>query len=511
MNLGKFRLLMSKYGFSIIIMLLELFLVFAAFFYFSQLVPNWLSALVIVSLYIGTILTIVNRNMPPESKVTWLLFAVVPVFGFLLYLMFGERRLSKKEIQQLEKMDSMKFREDNSYDLRVELKQENKSAFGIVKSLLSMDHNADVYDGTTSQYFPLGEEMFEAMLDDLRSAKKFIFLEFYIIDPGLMWNRILQILVDKVQQGVEVKLLYDDIGCMATLPGDYTKRLRKMGIDAHKFNKVIPRMTVAYNNRDHRKILVVDGQVGYTGGINLADEYINHIVRFGHWKDGGVRLEGRAVKALTRLFLMNWYINRGEITDFDRYHFDSQRVEGKGLYIPYGSGPKPIYKEQVGKAVYQNIINQAIDYVYITTPYLIIDYDLTEDIKNAAMRGVDIRIVTPFIPDKKLIQIVTRGAYPDLLEAGVKIYEYTPGFIHSKNVISDDELAVVGTINFDYRSLVHHYENAVLMYQTESIADIKQDFEGLFDVSEEISLETLQNSWYQRLLKEIMQLFAPLL
>lgn len=511
MNLGKFRLLMSKYGFSIIIMLLELFLVFAAFFYFSQLVPNWLSALVIVSLYIGTILTIVNRNMPPESKVTWLLFAVVPVFGFLLYLMFGERRLSKKEIQQLEKMDSMKFREDNSYDLRVELKQENKSAFGIVKSLLSMDHNADVYDGTTSQYFPLGEEMFEAMLDDLRSAKKFIFLEFYIIDPGLMWNRILQILVDKVQQGVEVKLLYDDIGCMATLPGDYTKRLRKMGIDAHKFNKVIPRMTVAYNNRDHRKILVVDGQVGYTGGINLADEYINHIVRFGHWKDGGVRLEGRAVKALTRLFLMNWYINRGEITDFDRYHFDSQRVEGKGLYIPYGSGPKPIYKEQVGKAVYQNIINQAIDYVYITTPYLIIDYDLTEDIKNAAMRGVDIRIVTPFIPDKKLIQIVTRGAYPDLLEAGVKIYEYTPGFIHSKNVISDDELAVVGTINFDYRSLVHHYENAVLMYQTESIADIKQDFEGLFDISKEISLETLQNSWYQRLLKEIMQLFAPLL
>lgn len=511
MNLGKFRLLMSKYGFSIIIMLLELFLVFAVFFYFNQLVPNWLSALVIVSLYIGTILAIVNRNMPPESKVTWLLFAVVPVFGFLLYLMIGERRLSKKEIQQLEKMDSMKFREDNSYDLRVELKQENKSAFGIVKSLLSMDHNADVYDGTASQYFPLGEEMFEAMLDDLRSAKKFIFLEFYIIDPGVMWNRILEILVDKVQQGVEVKLLYDDIGCMATLSGDYTKRLRKMGIDAHKFNKVIPRMTVVYNNRDHRKILVVDGQVGYTGGINLADEYINHIVRFGHWKDGGVRLEGRAVKALTRLFLMNWYINRGEITDFDRYHFDSQRVEGKGLYIPYGSGPKPIYKEQVGKAVYQNIINQAIDYVYITTPYLIIDYDLTEDIKNAAMRGVDVRIVTPFIPDKKLIQIVTRGAYPDLLEAGVKIYEYTPGFIHSKNVISDDELAVVGTINFDYRSLVHHYENAVLMYQTETIVDIKQDFEDLFDVSKEISLETLQNSWYQRLLKEIMQLFAPLL
>lgn len=511
MNFRKFRLLMSKYGFSIIIMLLELILVFAAFFYFSQLAPNWLSVLVIASFYIGTILAIVNRNMPPESKVTWLLIAVVPIFGFLLYLMFGERRLSRKEIQQLENMDSMKFREDNSYELRVALKQENKSAFGIVKSLLSMDHNADVYDGTASQYFSIGEEMFVAMLEDLRSAQKFIFLEFYIIDEGLMWDTVLDILVEKVQQGVEVKLLYDDIGCMATLPGDYTKKLRKLGIDAHKFNKVIPRMTVAYNNRDHRKILVVDGQVGYTGGINLADEYINHIVRFGHWKDGGIRLEGRAVKALTRLFLMNWYINRGEITDFDRYHFDSPIVEGQGLYIPYGSGPKPIYKEQVGKAVYQNIINQAIDYVYITTPYLIIDYDLTEDIKNAAMRGVDVRIVTPFIPDKKLIQIVTRGAYPDLMEAGVKIYEYTPGFIHSKHVVADDELAVVGTINFDYRSLVHHYENAVLMYQTETISAIKQDFEDMFEICEEILPENINHSWYKRLLKEIMQLFAPML
>ena len=194
MNFRKFRLLMSKYGFSIIIMLLELILVFVAFFYFSQLVPNWLSALVIIFLYIGTILAIVNRNMPPESKVTWLLIAVVPIFGFLLYLMFGERHLSKKEVQQLENMDSVKFREDNSYDLRVELKQENKSAFGIVKSLLSMDHNADVYDGTASQYFATGEEMFTAMLADLRSAKKFIFLEFYIIDEGLMWNRVLDIL-----------------------------------------------------------------------------------------------------------------------------------------------------------------------------------------------------------------------------------------------------------------------------------------------------------------------------
>ncbi|MFS9044643.1 cardiolipin synthase [Streptococcus rubneri] len=511
MSFRKIRFLMSKYGFSILFMGFELWFSFAAFFWLNEWFPNWLSVTIMVLLYISTILAIVNRNMPPESKVTWLLIAVVPVFGSLLYLMFGERRLSKKEMKQLENMESMEFREDNSRELRLKLKEENKAVYGMVKSLLSMDHNADLYNGTSSTFFPLGDQMFKQLLEDLRSAKKFIFMEFYIIDEGLMWDSILEILIEKVKEGVEVKLLYDDIGCMATLAGNYTKRLRKLGIDAHKFNKVIPRLTVAYNNRDHRKILVIDGQIGYTGGINLADEYINQIERFGHWKDSAVRIEGRAVKALTRLFLMTWYINQGEIEDFDKYHMENRAVDGEGLYIPFGSGPKPIYKSQVGKAVYQNMINQATDYVYITTPYLIIDYDLTEDIRNVALRGVDVRIVTPFIPDKKLIQIVTRGAYPDLMEAGVKIYEYLPGFVHSKQVLVDDEIAVVGTINFDYRSLVHHYENAIWMYETPEIPKIRADFDNIFAVSREIKLETFRVAWYQHLVKEIMQLFAPML
>ena len=511
MSFRKIRFLMSKYGFSILFMGFELWFSFAAFFWLNEWFPNWLSVTIMVLLYISTILAIVNRNMPPESKVTWLLIAVVPVFGSLLYLMFGERRLSKKEMKQLENMESMEFREDNSRELRLKLKEENKAVYGMVKSLLSMDHNADLYNGTSSTFFPLGDQMFKQLLEDLRSAKKFIFMEFYIIDEGLMWDSILEILIEKVKEGVEIKLLYDDIGCMATLAGNYTKRLRKLGIDAHKFNKVIPRLTVAYNNRDHRKILVIDGQIGYTGGINLADEYINQIERFGHWKDSAVRIEGRAVKALTRLFLMTWYINQGEIEDFDKYHMENRAVDGEGLYIPFGSGPKPIYKSQVGKAVYQNMINQATDYVYITTPYLIIDYDLTEDIRNAALRGVDVRIVTPFIPDKKLIQIVTRGAYPDLMEASVKIYEYLPGFVHSKQVLVDDEIAVVGTINFDYRSLVHHYENAIWMYETPEIPKIRADFDNIFAVSREIKLETFRVAWYQHLVKEIMQLFAPML
>lgn len=501
---------MSKYGFSIAIILIELVLVFGIILYMSQIAPIiWLPLVFFIS--VATVIAIVNRSMSPESKVTWLIVTFVPVFGPLLYLMFGERRLSKKELKQLQELNSIAFHENNGRQLHLQLQETDKPAYGIINALLHMDSNAEVYDQTDSQFFASGEEMWQQMLEDLKRAEKFIFLEYYIVEEGLMWDSILEVLEEKAAQGVEVKMLYDDIGCMVTLPGDYTVYLRSKGIDAHKFNKVIPRMTVAYNNRDHRKILVIDGQISYTGGINLADEYINHIERFGHWKDSGIRIDGPATQAFTRLFLMNWYINRGEISDFDQYHLENQTRSGSGLCIPYGSGPKPIYQMKVGKIVYQNLINQAEDFVYITTPYLIIDYDLTEDIKNAAMRGVDVRIVTPHIPDKKLIQLVTRGAYPDLLSAGVRIFEYTPGFIHSKQMIVDDRFAVVGTINLDYRSLVHHYENAVLLYKTESIADIRQDFEEIFEVSQEIFSDTINPTWYQMMIKEVTQLFAPML
>ena len=501
---------MSKYGFSIAIILIELVLVFGIILYMSQIAPIiWVPLVFLIS--VATVRAIVNRSMSPESKVTWLIVTFVPVFGPLLYLMFGERRLSKKELKQLQELNSIAFHENNGRQLHLQLQETDKPAYGIINALLHMDSNAEVYDQTDSQFFASGEEMWQQMLEDLKRAEKFIFLEYYIVDEGLMWDSILEVLEEKAAQGVEVKMLYDDIGCMVTLPGDYTLHLRSKGIDAHKFNKVIPRMTVAYNNRDHRKILVIDGQISYTGGINLADEYINRIERFGHWKDSGIRIDGPATQAFTRLFLMNWYINRGEISDFDQYHLENQTRFGSGLCIPYGSGPKPIYKTKVGKIVYQNLINQAEDFVYITTPYLIIDYDLTEDIKNAAMRGVDVRIVTPHIPDKKLIQLVTRGAYPDLLSAGVRIFEYTPGFIHSKQIIVDDRFAAVGTINLDYRSLVHHYENAVLLYKTESIADIRKDFEGIFEQSQEIFSDTINPTWYQMMIKEVTQLFAPML
>lgn len=301
MTARKMQLLMSKYGFSITIMLAELFIVFGLFLYLGQMAPIiWIILVILVSL--ATIVSIVNRSMNPESKVTWLLVAFVPVFGPLLYIMFGERRLSKKEMKQLKQLQSMVHREDNSRALRLELKEQDKSAYGVIKSLLSMDTNADVYNRTDTHFFASGESMWHQMLEDLKKAEKFIFLEYYIIEEGLMWNSILEILEEKAAQGVEVKLLYDDIGCMATLPGDYTIQLRSRGIEAHKFNKVIPRLTVAYNNRDHRKIMIIDGQIAYTGGVNLADEYINHIERFGYWKDSGIRLMDRRLRLLLDSF-----------------------------------------------------------------------------------------------------------------------------------------------------------------------------------------------------------------
>lgn len=506
----KLRLIMWKYGLSLVIMLVELTLVFAAFFYFGQMFPYiWLGFILLIT--IATIISIFNRNMAPDSKATWLLVAMVPVLGPLLYLMFGERRLSKKEIQQLETIGQYDFFVPSYKPLLEEVRDQDQSVAGIMQALLKTDPGSAIYKGTQSEFFALGENYFQSLLQDLQAAEKFIFLEYYIVEPGLMWDQILDILKQKAAQGVEVKFLYDDIGCMATLPGNYARQLREAGIEAYQFNKVIPRMTVAYNNRDHRKILVVDGTVAYTGGVNLADEYINQRLRFGHWKDGGIRLEGEAVQALVRLFLINWYINRGELEGVDHYHLLDEKKEGQGYYIPYGSGPKPMYKDQVGKKVYQNLITQAQDYVYITTPYLIMDYDLTEDIKNAALRGVDVRIVTPYIPDKKIIQLVTRGAYPDLRSAGVRIFEYEPGFVHSKNVLVDGHLGVVGTINFDYRSLVHHYENAILMYKTNSLADIYRDFQAIFDQSIEVTDQSLKATWYQRLIKEVVQIFAPLL
>jgi cardiolipin synthase len=372
---------------------------------------------------------------------------------------------------------------------------------------------AHIFDSTTQRYFPLGEDMFKSMLEDLKRAEKFIFMEYFIIEEGKFWDSILQILKEKASSGIEVKIVYDDIGCMNTLPGNYYKCLKKFGIEAVCFSRLRGSADSEFNNRNHRKITVIDGVIGYTGGVNIADEYINEVNRFGHWKDVGIRLEGDAVKELTKLFMIDYGLNVKEITEErnNRYPLTQKNHNVNGFLIPFGDGPRPIFPRRVGKSVINNMLSNANKYAYIMTPYLIIDNDLCQAIEDTALRGVDVRIILPRIPDKKVVFTMTKSFYDRLIKAGVKIYEYKPGFVHAKVYLVDGEYAMLGTINLDYRSLVHHFENGVWMYKTDSIKDIKNDFDKTFEKCIEIKKQETKASVWTRMFRSIVKIFAPLM
>lgn len=308
-----------------------------------------------------------------------------------------------------------------------------------------------------------------------------------------------------------MRVLYDDIGCMSTLPGNYAKALRSFGIEAAPFSRLRGNADSEFNNRSHRKITVIDGKIGYTGGVNIADEYINRVERFGHWKDTGVRLCGEAVYELTRLFMCDFGINVKKLPEDSLELYPKTDIAARGYVIPFGDGPRPMFERRVGKSVLQSMLSSAKKYVYMTSPYLIIDNDLLTSIENAALRGVDVRIVIPHIPDKKLVFEMSRSFYQRLMKAGVRIYEYTPGFIHAKSYIADDEYAMIGTINLDYRSLVHHFENGVFMYGCEGLSEMKADIEGILSVSEEITQDKLKCGLFTRFVRSVVRIFAPLL
>lgn len=382
---------------------------------------------------IACVIRVIASDDNPDYKIPWLLFIlIVPIAGFMLYFMFYSRTLQKRFIRRLDELKRHSYRRDDSRTLK-ELKEENPVAAAQAKMLCDIAET-HLFTNTKQMYFPLGEDMFRSMLTDLEAAEKFIYMEYFIIEEGRFWNSILDILKRKAAEGVEVKVLYDDIGCMMTLPGDYHRMLRKCGINAIPFSRLKGNADSEFNNRSHRKILVIDGKVGYTGGVNIADEYINEVEKFGHWKDTGVRLEGEAVWELTKLFLVDFGINEKEVfvTGNELYPKQPGIVEN-GYMIPFGDGPHPIYERRVGKSVIQNMLAGATEYAWMTSPYLIIDNDLCTDLENAALRGVDVRIIVPHIPDKKLIFAMTRSFYHRLMSAGVKIYEYEPGFIHAKS------------------------------------------------------------------------------
>ena len=456
------------------------------------------------------VIRIIASDDNPDYKVPWLLFVlIIPVAGFMLYFMFYSRTLQNRFIKRLDTLKRQGYLYDDSAQI-AKLQDENPIVASQAKMLCSIGET-HLFTDTKQEYFPLGEDMHQRLLQDLDTAEKFIYMEYFIIEEGKFWNSILDILKRKAAEGVEVKVLYDDIGCMMTLPGDYHKTLKAYGIEATPFSRLKGNADSEFNNLSHRKITVIDGKVGYTGGVNIADEYINEVVKYGHWKDTAIRLEGEAVRELTELFRVDFGINVRKMPDIRDDLYPKTEIKEHGYVVPFGDGPHPLYNRRVGKSVIQNMLGGATRYMWMTTPYLIIDNDLSQSIENAALRGVDVRIIVPHIPDKKLVFGMTQSFYHRLMAAGVRIYEYESGFIHAKSYLADDNQAMIGTINLDYRSLVHHFENGVWMYDCESIKDLKSDMEDTLGKCIEVTPDMLKTNLLQRFIRAVVRIFAPML
>lgn len=460
-------------------------------------------------------LLILNSDMNPSYKIAWIIpILLFPIFGVMFYLFFGNshsgNRLRKK-MNKYRDEERLLLRQNNS--LMDELKNNEIDAERQANYLYSYG-GYPVYTNTQTTYFESGEANFPIILEELEKAERFIFLEYFIIQEGKMWNSILEILERKAKQGVDVRVVYDDIGCLLTLPYRYNLELEKKGIKCRVFNKFKPVWSAKMNNRDHRKILVIDGHTAFNGGINLADEYINEYEKHGHWKDTAVMLKGEAVWSFTVMFLTMWnYLIGAKAGSYDYFMPRPEEIsqyKGNGYVIPFTDSP--LDDEPVGENVYMNIINEAKDYVYITTPYLIIDNEMSTALTLAAKSGIDVRIITPHVADKWFVHAVTRAHYKKLVSIGVKVYEYTPGFIHAKSFVSDDKTAVVGTINLDFRSLYLHFECASWMYKTDCIAQIKADFLKTLEKCEEITLEKCKNvNIFVRFARALLRLFAPMM
>lgn len=441
-------------------------------------------------------------------KVSWIaLILLIPIIGAIIYII--ARLGTNRNFTKINKISSgKKILVEENQNMLDSLKKKNRIRYNetrLIKNICGYPS----YENTNITYFPNGESMYKKLLEDLNGAKKFIFLEFFIISKGEMWEEILKILKEKSKNGVEVRILVDYIGSLFVLPKDFRKSLKENNIKFKIFNPIKLILNLMLNYRDHRKLVIIDNSIGFTGGMNIGDEYINSYPKYGYWKDMSVRLEGDAVFSFTTMFLRMWQSITKEKEDFQKYKLPSKIKNTKGIVVPYSSGPEQV--DSTAEYVYMDIINSAKDYIYISTPYLIIDYELILALSLASKRGVDVKIITPFIPDKRVIQMLTRSHYDKLLDSGIEIYEYTPGFIHGKVLISDYECAVVGTINMDYRSLFLHFECATYMYDVPAIKNIHDDFLKTLSVSKKVEKDVWEKrSFSKKVIESILRLFAPL-
>ena len=494
------------FGLMILIQVVYMLLMLNKFSHYSQV---WSVICMILSILV--VLFIVNKEDNPAYKIAWIIpILLFPIFGGLLYLFLGNKKPTRRMRDKIEKEhEKHKCRVQNQEVIKDIEKQDLRVA-GQVR-YLSNHVGFPIYENTNATYYKSGEENFKDMIRELKAAKHYIFMEYFIIDEGDMWDTILDILEQKAQEGLDVRLIYDDMGCVSNLPYKYDRILEARGIKCMAFNPFIPFVSLAMNNRDHRKILVIDGHTGFTGGINLADEYINEYEKHGYWKDAGIMLKGDAVWNLTVMFLSMWdYIDNKE-EDYIKFKPSKNKYyNSKGYVQPFDDSP--LINEPIGETVYLNLINKAKDYIYINTPYLIIDNEMATALKIAAKSGVDIKIVTPYIPDKKFVHAVTKSYYESFIKDGIEIYEFTPGFMHAKTFVVDAEYGVVGSINLDFRSLYLHYECGVWLYKTESIKSMKDDYLETLKRCHKVTMEECKNtSSIRKVLRLIIRMFAPLL
>ncbi len=507
---GIWRVLFSRVGLFVILLLIQFSIPFAIFGRFQEFSSHYYG--ITLFLYVGMMIYLLNSRMNPTAKITWIvLIMVVPVFGIVM-LIYTKMDIGHRAIKDVH---GNLVRETQELIPQNSVVMENLQKVCPETAALSVFLNRGgcypVYDNTQIKYFSLGEEKFDQLLIELEKAKNFIFLEYFIINEGIMWGKVLEILARKAKQGVEIRVMYDGTCEFSTLPHDYPKRLSDLGIQCKMFSPITPFISTHYNYRDHRKIVVIDGHTAFTGGINLSDEYINEVNRFGHWKDTAVMLKGEAVKSFTLMFLQLWNIGEKN-PEFEKYlSYPAENIiRSRGYVLPYGDSP--LDNEKAGEMVYIDILNRAEKYVHIMSPYLILDGEMETALKFAAERGVDVTLILPGIPDKKAAYALAKTHYMSLIESGVNIYEYTPGFVHAKVFVSDDIKAVVGTINLDYRSLYHHFECAAYMYDTDCIPHIEKDFQETLSRCRKVTKTTIRSEKVSvKLSGRLLKAIAPLM
>ncbi len=511
---GMLRIIFGRTTFGVVSLIAQVAILFWVFRFLSRYIVVFYGGFTLLSALV--IIYILNKEENPSFKLSWMIpIAAVPVFGIMFYL-FAELQIIGKLINKKHQANMEETEQYLKQNVKVmdQLSKISMQDANLARYIKNTGHYP-VYGNTNVQYFSLGETMFEAMKKELEAANRFIFMEFFIVERGQMWDEILGILEKKVKEGVEVRFMYDGMCSLTLLPSGYVDELKEKGISAKEFSPIKPALTTYQNNRDHRKILVVDGHTAFTGGVNLADEYINRKVRFGHWKDTGIMMKGDAVTSFTMMFLEMWDISETEAGDYGKYlkdpeYFYPLELSREGFVIPYGDSP--LDGETIGKQVYLDIIHTARQYVYIMTPYLILDYEMVKALTFAAKRGVETIIIMPRIPDKKYAFLLARSHYLELIRSGVQIREYKPGFVHAKVFSSDGTKAVVGTINMDFRSLYLHFECAAYLFRNEVIRDIDRDFRETLEMCRSVSLEDVRSyPWHERFAGRALRLFAPLM